>query len=94
MAVVWTRNLSEKKSYMADEYARLQRELELRSTLATVETVLARNKLPCASLNMNLSLSVLSICPTTFDLAILLVATLSTKLSFLSMSTMKMTQPL
>ena len=52
---------------------------------------------------MNLSLSVLTIGPTTFDLAILLVPTLatvenlpsvesSTMLSFLSMSKMKMTR--
>ena len=43
---------------MADECARLHR-----STLATVETVFVRN---------SLSLSVLTICPTTFDLAIFL----------------------
>ena len=85
---------------MADECARLQRESELRSTLGTVP---ARNKFPWAGLNMNLFLSVLAICPTTVDLAIFLVATLSTvenlssvesstMLSFQSMSKMKMTR--
>ena len=39
---VWTaKSVREKKNYMADECARLQRELALRSTLATVETVFA-----------------------------------------------------
>ena len=75
---VWTRNRLEKQNYMADECARLQRESELTSTSATVGAVFARNRFPCAGLNMNLSLSVLTIGPTTFDLAILLVATLST----------------
>ena len=71
------RNLLEKKNYMAHECARLQKELELRSTLATVGTIFARNRFRWAGLNMNLSLSVLTICPTTLDLAILLVASLS-----------------
>ena len=75
---VWTRNRLEKQNYMADECARLQRESELWSTLATVGAVFARNRFPWAGLNMNLSLSVLTIGLTTFDLAILLVATLST----------------
>ena len=69
---------------------RQRRELELRSTSATVETIFARNKYTWASLNMNLSLSVLSIRPTTVDVAILLVATLSTveNLSSVESSTM------
>ena len=88
---------------MAGECARLRKESELRSILATIETVFVRNRFPGARLNMNLSLSVLTICPTTLDLAILLVATFSTvenlssvasstMLSFLFMSKMKMTR--
>ena len=64
---------------MVEDCARLQRKMrELRSTLTTVETIFARNQFPGAGMITNLLLSVLTIYPTTFGLAILLVATLAT----------------
>ena len=78
LASVWTRNLVEKKKNMADECARPQK----MRTLATVETIFARSWIPGAKMNMNLSLSVFTIFPTTFGLAILLVATLASVETF------------
>ena len=74
---VWTRNLL--KNNMVEDCARMQRKMrELRSTLTTVETIFARNQFPGAGMITNLLLSVLTIYPTTFGLAILLDATLAT----------------
>ena len=71
---IWLR----KKKTMADECARPQK----MRTLATVETIFARSWIPGAKMNMNLSLSVFTIFPTTFGLAILLVATLASVETF------------
>ena len=64
---------------MADECARLQRKMR---TQATVETVFARNQFPDARMNMHRLFSSLTISPTTFGLAIFLLATLATVENF------------
>ena len=81
-ACVWTRNVFKKTHgwWMCKTAKEKWKKKKLRSTWATVETTSGphQHQFPDASVNMNRLLSSLTMSPTTFGLAILLVATLAT----------------